>query len=857
MEKLLLFISLILYALSNSTAAQTDCNIDNPIPFSTDTTHLTIWNGHEYQPFFIKGTNLGIAVPGKFPGEMEASREQYGRWFELINQAGFNSIRLYTLHYPHFYEVLDSFNLANPQNPLFFLQGVWLEEELEGYDYDLHFLTESFSREIEENVDCVHGNRVIEPRPGKAWGTYATDVSRWNIGYIIGREVHPGEVLRTNERHAQYTDFHGFHFAIEDVNATEVWVVEHLEQLVSYEYDNYETQRPVSFSSWPTLDPIQHPEEWDPWEDTTSIDLSRIQLLNAPAGYFASYHAYPYYPDYISYDPNYITWHDDYGPNSYLGYLTAMKKHYNRFPFIVAEFGVPSSWGIAHYSTSGMHHGGYDDFEQGEINIRLLKTIEAAGSGGGIHFSWLDEWFKRTWITDHIDYLADRRILWHNITAAEQNFGLMSFQRPLQMQLWEEFSSDDPIQKIEAAADYDFLHLKIHLKNSLSHPDEMWIALDTYSSELGESILPNGELTENRAEFALHLTNHSAMMYVTQAYDLYGIFHEVSAPEQQYRSVVSDGAPWKIVRWRNNNFEQDVQYIGNMKVNYGFLPPSSKDAVTLYTDHLHIRLPWSLLHFVDPSEYVVFHDDRSTPLPEDTISDGIALSVYYKDEVFTPQQRFLWEKWNTALDVDEVIKGSYWVMKDRLTEFNNKAIALCDSFSIRIDGYPVRPEVSVLDNDFDLDGNFMQALVLHPPLHGKVELDLDGHFTYYPDIAYYGGEDEFWYVIFDGFSLSAPARVSLSVENVTAIAEEVYSDVQPNTLLAYPNPASDYVRLQAYEPMSEARLFDLSGRMLQSWRFADDNEQILLTGSYPAGTYLLKVKSGDAYQLKKIQLMGR
>lgn len=40
-----------------------------------------------------------------------------------------------------------------------------------------------------------------------------------------------------------------------------------------------------------------------------------------------------------------------------------------------------------------------------------------------MQFAWIDEWFKRTWITDPIDYLGERRPLWHNATAAEQNFG--------------------------------------------------------------------------------------------------------------------------------------------------------------------------------------------------------------------------------------------------------------------------------------------------------------------------------------------------------------------------------------------------------------------------------------------------
>ena len=77
--------------------------------------------------------------------------------------------------------------------------------------------------------------------------------------------------------------------------------------------------------------------------------------------------------------------------------------------------------------------------------LRLLDNIEEAGCAGGIQFSLLDEWFKRTWITDPFDFNPEARILWHNITAAEQNFGLIAF-RPSEISysVLDDFGSDNP-----------------------------------------------------------------------------------------------------------------------------------------------------------------------------------------------------------------------------------------------------------------------------------------------------------------------------------------------------------------------------------------------------------------------------
>jgi hypothetical protein len=286
-------------------------------PYSTDSTFLTIWNGTEYVPFFVKGINLGVSVPGTLPGELAAQKEDYSRWLTLINDAGFNCIRLYTLHYPRFYEVLDSFNRANAQNPILFIQGVWLNEDYNGMDADLFNLLDTFKFEIEENIDCVHGNRTIAERFGKASGYYTVDASKWCLGFILGREVAPHEIINTNQANEDIDYFSGNHFSIEDASASEAWFTSVVDHAVHYEHTNYNTQRPVSASSWPTLDPIIHPEEENKEEDSAWVDLSKVEIVDAPAGFFISYHAYPYYPDFISKQSNYLKYFDNYGPNSY------------------------------------------------------------------------------------------------------------------------------------------------------------------------------------------------------------------------------------------------------------------------------------------------------------------------------------------------------------------------------------------------------------------------------------------------------------------------------------------------------------------------------------------------------------
>lgn len=815
------------------------------IPFSTNTENLTIWNGTEYIPFFIKGINLGVAVPGTFPGELAATRNDYARWFVQIKEAGFNCIRLYTLHFPRFYDVLDSFNTANSQNPLLFIQGVWLEEQLPGYSNDLYYLTDAFRQEIEENIDAVHGNNTIFTRTGKAYGSYTSDVSKWCLAFIIGREIMPNEVLTTNQQNAQVSQFNGTHFSINNASPSEVWITSMLDHTVDYEAANYHTQRPVSISSWPTLDPISHPEEKDQNEDKASLDLSKIQIVNAPAGFFISYHAYPYYPDFVSDQSSYQSFSDDYGPNSYLGYLKELKSHYTQFPLIIAEYGVPSSWAIAHYATSGMNHGGFDEYNQGLTDLRLLETIRTAGAGGGIQFEWIDEWFKRTWITDPIDFIQESRILWNDVAAAEQNFGLVSFEDTIQKDTLIGLEPDSEITYLNTEVNYSFFELEIGLKNPLKIPDEMWVTFDTYSDSLGELLLPAGDTIPTRSEFALDITNFAAKLMVTEAYDIFDILFQSSGLEQLYHSIPSNGAPWKIVRVRNNSMYSDVQYIGNLQVNYDFQPPSSKDAVTIADDKIKIRIPWFYLNMVAPDQMKVFDDDRSTDEKEITVSDGVMVSVLYNKKWYTPSKRYVWNPWVKIEKTSEMenLKKSYYVMKDNLQNFNTPAIAVRDSFNFIENTFPVIVNVQegVLKNDFNLDGESMISLITENSTNGYIDLRNDGSFEYNPNPGF-TGYDSLKYCIYDGYTLSTPNTVVINVVQST-LSHTTHLANSPEIML-YPNPTQKFINIKSLQKIEQLQVFNNNGQLLET-RYSETNEYSFNVENYRPGTYIVVVKTNQ------------
>jgi hypothetical protein len=134
-----------------------------------------------------------------------------------------------------------------------------------------------------------------------------------------------------------------------------------------------------------------------------------------------------------------------------------------------------------------------------------------------------------------MDNVPDRRILWHNLVSAEQNFGLVGFRKKdRSFKPWTTFCDDCHISSVEAFADYTYFNIRIHTEDFLGIMDTIWVAIDTYDADLGESILPTGHIMENRPEFLLMITNHSCQLFVTQAYDQFGKWHSLSLPGQLF-----------------------------------------------------------------------------------------------------------------------------------------------------------------------------------------------------------------------------------------------------------------------------------------------------------------------------------
>src|SRR5690242_12028825 len=371
---------------------------------------------------FWAGVNLGVTVPGRSPGELAPTRADYDRWFDGMKDLGVRVVRVYTVQRPQFYAALAAHNARNPRTPLYFIQGVWIPEEEFIARQDAYPTTAEFDREIGDAVAVVHGDATLAKRPGHAGGRYRDDVSRWLLAWSPGVEWDPFATKNTDTLHAGTPAFQGRYItASADATPMESWIAARLDHLASLEAARG-WSRPLTFTNWLTTDPLRHPEEPTAKEDMVSVDAMHMRATARwPGGFFASYHAYPYYPDFLRLQPSYRNAKDPYE-----AYLKDLRAHHRNQAVMITEFGVPTGIGSAHLGPLGRDQGDHPEQEAGRMDADMMAAIKRQRMAGGLLFSYTDEWFKRTWNTMDLEKPEDRRPLWQNALTNEEQFGIVA-----------------------------------------------------------------------------------------------------------------------------------------------------------------------------------------------------------------------------------------------------------------------------------------------------------------------------------------------------------------------------------------------------------------------------------------------
>jgi hypothetical protein len=656
-----------------------------------DEKYLYSYQQNEWKPLFLRAVNMGMAEPGKWSTEFPSDEFTYERWFNMIAEMNANAVRVYTLMDPSFYRALYLYNIYHPDKPIYLLQGIWPEEHPPNDDYIEENYMNEFLQEIHFGIDAVHGNITIPERKGRAWGRYIADCSPYTIAWLVGREFEPQEVHATNELNPGWT-YEGTYLSCTQGSPTEAWLTWSCDQTVAYEVSTYGWERPVSFVSWPTLDPMQHDSEWNEfgdkskeWNDWMSVDINLMDRMPAmKGGFFGSYHIYPNFPDFMNNELDFYNYSDDEGRFLYRGYLQTFIEQHTRYPALVAEFGLATGMGNAHSNPDGYHHGALTERVQGEGIVRMFKNMYELGYIGGVIFEWMDEWAKKTWSTEPFMIPFERHVFWHNAICPEQNYGILANESIEPEEAEVVFDQDDIIEQMSLKTDVSYLYIDLTFKTPPSlDQQELIIGLDTYDRDRGEmryrQDLPLS--APSGMEFKVSIKNNMANLLVIPSYNA-GFMKF-----QSKKSSLGIFEPMNPII-NKERIRKDGSYIPEIRENASILHQGSFEE-SLYHYHwinegktLRIRLPWGRLNVTDPSSFRVLDDPRTMNwyLLRDEYqtarTDGFIITAILADQnspviygimpkPFSEIRPFSWKRWEEPL-YRERLKNSYPILQQFL-----------------------------------------------------------------------------------------------------------------------------------------------------------------------------------------------
>lgn len=639
-----------------------------------------------FEEIYIKGTNIGLGKPGYFPGETAVTKEEYSRWLRQIGEMNANCIRVYTVQPPAFYEAFYEYN-QKAEQPLYLFQGTWYDETrmLETADAYDGQLTAYLYEDMRNLVDLIHGDCVIEEQAGKASGEYRYDISPWVIGWILGIESDANLVTVTNEQNSERTSYQGTYlYTDETVEPFEAFWAETGDYIISYEMEHYRMQRPVSYSNWPTADLMEHPSETMDEEYLVDLNMNHLHAADAfQCGLFAAYHVYPYYPNFMYTQKEYIAYRNEKDEiNTYRAYLEELARQHE-IPILIAEFGVPASRGITHANPfTGLDQGNHTEQEQGEMLKSMMEDIHDTGLAGGLVFTWQDEWFKRTWNTESRSN-ADRRAYWYDVMTCEQHFGLLDFvpgetkETVLLDGKDEEWSREDVLlasENLELSVKHDCAYLYLMLKKENAHYDTEEVCIPIDVTPASGSRRYGKHFFDRKADFVLIINGREDARLLTQSYydvylfenDKYDDSIRVTPKLRNPDSDVFEPIYFLLERELILPDREEVFPLARFEVGQFFFgtndytaPEYNSIADYYYQDDvMEIRIPWLLLNFRDPSRKEIEDDFWKNGGLSGRNVEGIWIGTAETAQM----QEYRWENWD-YYPYFERLRKSYTIMQ--------------------------------------------------------------------------------------------------------------------------------------------------------------------------------------------------
>jgi len=680
------------------------------LPFRAADGALWLASASGWQKFYVNGVDLGAGAPGYYPLSLPTTGDLYLTWVRLASQMNANTLRAYTLLPPAFYRAFQHYRAAGGSMDL--LQQVWVDEPP---DHDLYTprYMEAMRAHIRGVVDALHGRGEVPPTPGRGGGIYDQDISTAVVGILLGGELDAATINQTDVLNAGQTSYSGRYVSLEQGSASEVWYAQMLDYLVEYETSTYNWQHPVALINGPQTDPKRGALTEESLRATPAF----------PAGLFAAYVAFPYFPESLTREPEYLRARDSLGPNPVAGYLRALRSRIS-LPLVVTDYGISTALGVRRVQVNGWNQGGHSEDSQAQVLARLDSTIRETGCAGGIVFELADEWYRQGWMPQGFESPPDRAPLWTNQLDPNKSYGLLGYrtrgwrlfagdaaaweQQPKLYAASQGASLHDPydaerqIQSVQAAADEAYLYLRISLScldcvggrhDGKTHFEQAAYAvvLNTLPGHAGLQRLPFGGLAlPSGADFLLYLGEPAkSRLLVAENYNPYVVAARGDYPNEVQMSYRPGFSVELMPAGRFLEYPAGPGGSASL-FHYGDGNPAATDYdshAEWYADLKHnallVRIAWGKLLFTDPSSLRAFFGYDLNAGVRSAVSPGVEISVFalapggsdwsqaavaasvpaVSGGKLEPPRTFTWSGWNAVGPPDLYRKKAYYELQ--------------------------------------------------------------------------------------------------------------------------------------------------------------------------------------------------
>ena len=610
----------------------------------TDKESIYISKDNKWQKFNIVGVNLNSIKPGNFSNDKVITEEEYLNWITIIDNMGANCIKVPDIMDNNFYNALYKFN-EDKKDPIYVIQGIYFDEvDLKnGKDIQSEEIEEKFKKHIKLIIDSIHGNSFDLNEDIKN-EYYNTDISDYLIGYTLGIEFARNDLIHTELINNKDSYNGKYFYTNNDASSFESYIAKMADYLVEYEYKQYKEQKLVGFIG--SSNNYKELNSSNQNEDNSIKDYINPNNINSKGklktGIFASYNLYPSYTNMNENQDNI---------EEYVNEL----KNTHKIPIIIGEYGVPSSRNSADFNTD-TNKGYINEQEQGEILVDTYRTINDANIAGSFIFELQDSWQRTSWNTKELKIL-DRAPYWSDAQDYSQNFGLIAFD-PSQAdsklypdEKIDEWKNKNIINKNEdislsMRSDEKYLYFMLKSENTINlDKQDIYVYLDitpnsgsTKSSQLNLNF-------DKPVDFIIEIKDReNAKVLVHEYYNYFSL--NQNKKEYQKRpdliSVQSDMdefSPIYIETSPRMYVEDLKKIVESKKIETGKLVHGNSNPLNenynsasdfyVSNDYIEIRVPWSLLNFMDPSTKQIMDDIykyfSSKPMTINEINVGVTI----------------------------------------------------------------------------------------------------------------------------------------------------------------------------------------------------------------------------------------